>query len=587
MPESWKECEGQVVDDQFPLVEHLGGSEHSVVFRTQRKNSQEKTAIKFIPADPATADAQLSRWRSAAQLSHPNLIKLYESGRCHLAGIDMLYVVMEHASENLAEFLPHRALSPAETRDMLEPFIETLFYLHGKGFVHGNIRPGNILAIDDQLKLSSDSIRRNNEPRLGVAKADAYAAPESAQGKSAEPADVWSLGITLVEALTQRLPDCAASAASGQSVTAPESLPQPFLDIALHSLQTNPQQRWTIADISQKLNPKAAPPPPPPAPTVSETIPAAIRPAAPATKSAPQDAAPQPVPPAPAPRKSAAAVDPLSVPLSTVALNHQVIAAKKSPGGGYYLFVAVVLALTIGALLVIPRFRGSQSEPGASASPSQPALQPSTSPTPTTSSPDAPAKTQPKVEQRQLAPKTNQPAQRSALEPAPQPKQDSQRDTQQVATANPAQQPSQKQGLPSPAAAPASLKSPVSRSDSPREPEAAPFVADREARIKSGAVTPGEVLNQILPEVSDKSRSTIHGTVRSVIKVHVDASGNVSAAEVASGPSKFFSTAALDAAKRWDFAPAKIDGHPVPSEWLLHFDFTQSDTNVTPLATKP
>ena len=587
MPESWKECEGQIVDGQFPLVEHLGGSDHSVVFRTQRKNSQEKAAIKFVPADPATADAQLSRWKSAAQLSHPNLIKLHESGRCHLAGIDMLYVVMEHASENLAEFLPHRALSAAETRDMLEPFIDTLTYLHGKGFVHGNIRPGNILAIDDQLKLSSDSIRRATEPRLGAAKVDAYAAPESSQGKSAEPADVWSLGVTLVESLTQRVPDGASSAASGQSVTAPESLPDPFLDIARHSLQTNPQQRWTIADISQKLNPKAAPPPPPPAPTVSQTIPAAVKPAASLAKSAPKDAAPPPVPPAPAPRKSTAAVDPLSVPLSTVALDHQVIAAKKSPGGGYYLVVAVVLALTVGALLVIPRFRASQSEPGASTSPSQPAVQPSATSTPTKSSPASPAKSQPKIEQKQPPAKTNQSPQRSALEPTPEFKQDSKRDAQQIATANPAQQPPQKERVPSPTAAPASLKSPVSRSDSPSTPEAAPFVADREASIKSGAVKPGEVLNQILPEVSDKSRSTIHGTVRSVIKVHVDADGNVSAAEVASGPSKFFSTAALDAAKLWDFAPARIDGRAVPSEWLLHFDFTSSDTKVTPLATKP
>jgi TonB family protein len=589
MPESWKECEGQVVDGQFPLVQHLGGSNHSVVFQTQRKNSQEKTAIKFIPADPATADAQLARWKSAAQLSHPNLIKLYESGRCNLAGIDMLYVVMEHASENLAEFLPHRALSPAETRDMLEPFIETLSYLHGKGFVHGNIRPGNILAIDDQLKLSSDSIRRATEPRLGNATPDAYAAPESAQGKSAEAADVWSLGVTLIESLTQRVPDGTASAASGQSVTVPESLPEPFLDIVRHALQTNPHQRWTIADISQKLNPKAPPPPPPPTPVVSQSIPAATKPVAPPAKSAPKDAAPPPIPPAPTPRKSAASVDPLSVPLSTVALDHQVVAGKKSPGGGYYLVVAVVLALTIGALLVIPRFRSAQSDPGASVAPSQPTVQPSTSPTPTKSSPASSVKPQPKIEQKQPATKTNQP-QRSALEPTPDPKQNVTPESKaapQTADTRQSQPPSQKERVPSPAASPASLKSAVPRSDSPREAEAAPFVADREASIKSGAVTPGEALNQILPEISDKSRGTIHGTVRSVIKVHVNADGSVSSAEVASGPSKFFSSAALDAAKRWDFAPAKIDGHAVPSEWLLHFDFTQSDTKVAALPTKP
>jgi TonB family protein len=591
MPESWKECEGQLIDGQFLLVQHLGGSDHSVVFLTQRgKGTPEKAAIKFVPADPATADTQLSRWKSAAQLSHPNLIKLYESGRCHLAGIDLLYVVMEHASENLAQFLPQRALSPAETRDMLEPFIETLAYLHGKGFVHGGIRPGNILAIDDQLKLSSDAIRRVGEARIGKTPADAYAPPEAAPGPTSEAGDVWALGVTLIEALTQRVPEASTNASDLQQLSVPESLPQPFLDIAHHSLQSKPQQRWTIADISQKLNPKAAPPPPP-APLVSQSIPAAAKPAAPPAKSAPKDAAPPPVPPTPTPRKSAASVDPLSVPLSTVALDRQVVAAKKSPGGGYYLLVAVVLALTVGVVLAIPRFRSSPSDPGASIAPSQPTVQPSTSPT--KSAPDAPPKAQPKMEQKQSAPKSNQAPQRSALEPTPDPKQKqnatqgSKQAAQETADAKRSQQPAQKERAPSPAASPASLKSAIPRSDSLRQAEAAPFVADREASIKSGAVTPGEALNQVLPEISDKSRSTVRGTVRSVIKVHVDAEGSVSAAEVASGPSKFFSTAALDAAKRWDFAPAKIDGHAVPSEWLLHFDFTQSDTKVTALPTKP
>jgi TonB family protein len=561
MPESWKECEGQVVDGQFPLVQHLGGSDHSVVFQTQRNNSQDKFAIKFIPAAPASADAQLSRWKAAAQLSHPNLIKVYESGRYNLGGIDMLYVVMEHASENLAEFLPHRALSPSETRDMLEPFVDALGYLHGKGFVHGNIRPANILAIDDQLKLSSDSIRSANEAPLGAAKSDAYAAPASAPGKSSEAADVWSLGVTLVETLTQRVPD-------GTNV--PDSLPEPFLDIARHALQTNPQQRWTIADISQKLNPKAAPPPPPaPGPAVSQTLPEAAKPAivaAPSAKSAPKDTAPPP-----APRKPAASVDPLSVPLSNVALDHQKIGAKKSPGGGYYLFVAVILALTIGALLVIPRFRSGRAGSDASASPQDPSAQPSNVPAP---QPEVAAKPQPKS---QSAPKANQHSAAS----------DQQKSSQksQQAAAQSSQQPP-KENVTTASTAPASLKSAVPRSDS-TSTEAAPFVPDREARIKSGAITPGEVINQVLPEVSDKSRSTIHGTVRSVIKVHVNADGSVSSAEVASSGSKFFSTAALDAAKKWDFAPAKIDSHAVPSEWLLHFDFTQTGTKVTPLATKP
>jgi TonB family protein len=569
VPETWRECEGQVVDGQFTLVKHLGGSDHSVVFLTQRgKDKTEKAAIKFVQADAAKAEAQISRWKSAAQLSHPNLIRIFESGRCQLAGLDLLYVVMEYASENLAEFLPQRALSPEEARDMLEPFVDALAFLHRKGFVHRSIKPGNILAIDDQLRLSSDSIRRIGETRIVAIKDDAYTPPEGLDGESSEAGDVWSLGATLVESLTQRLPDRGAGDKAGPPL--PDTLPQPFLDIARHCLQPNPKQRWTIAEISAKLNPKAAPIP---APTETQDIPAAKPTAAAAEKAQPETKPSSPAKPTSAPTLL---IDPLSVPLSKVSpvsgarklpsLDNQVIAGKKS-SGRYYLVVAVLLALTVGAVLAIPRFRGHQAEaqPDASTETGYPASQSSLPPASLSANvaPAPPAKSPQKAEQ------------------PPTTKNDPARDSQETDAEKPSPK---KDSSASASAAPASLRSAVPRSEAV---PAAPFVADREASIKKGVVTPGEVLNQVVPEVSEKSRNTIRGTVRTIIKIHVDATGAVSSAQLAAGGSKFFADAALDAARQWDFAPAKIDGHAVPSEWLLHFDFTPTETKVTPLATKP
>ena len=103
----------------------------------------------------------------------------------------------------------------------------------------------------------------------------------------------------------------------------------------------------------------------------------------------------------------------------------------------------------------------------------------------------------------------------------------------------------------------------------------------------SGSATQGEVLNQVLPEVSERSRNTIHGTLRVVVKVHVDSTGSVTGVDVASSPSKFFGDAAVQAARRWDFAPAKVGGQAVASEWLVRFDFTQADTKVFPAQTNP
>jgi TonB family protein len=98
----------------------------------------------------------------------------------------------------------------------------------------------------------------------------------------------------------------------------------------------------------------------------------------------------------------------------------------------------------------------------------------------------------------------------------------------------------------------------------------------------------GEVLDQVLPEVSQKARATIHGSVRVSVNVHVDTSGGVSDVELDSaGPSKFFADLALQAARKWAFAPPEVAGKSVASEWRLRFQFTQKDTKVTPTQTVP
>jgi TonB family protein len=566
MSDSWKECEGQIIDAEFPLLQHLGGSDHSVVFLTQRgKNKTEKAAIKFVQAEAANAEIQLSRWKQAAQFSHPNLIRLFESGRCHLAGMDLLYVVMEYAPENLAQFLPERALSPAETRDMLEPFLETLTHLHGRGLVHGRIRPGNILAIDDQLKLSSDSLSRIGEPQPTVGRSDAYTAPESG-GTGSPTGDVWSLGATLVETLTQHVPEGREQ----EELEVSDAVPQPFLDIARYSLRRDPQNRWTVAEISTRLNPPAIPP----ARKVSvAAIPDPIKPHAVKPLGA-AAAAIEAEPKTAAPAKPVASVDALSVPLSKLpplpssrqrALENQAIAGKTPSHRSYYIVVAVLVALTLGAMLAIPRLRDRQSDTDTGAVASLPAAQPEAAATPG-------VETTPTSE-----PGLRGAPQRAAVHPAQSSPQDSLQTTseKQFVKKDPS---TDRSGAPNAAA--------TSSAPAPANPVAsAPAKASRV--IPAGAVTAGEVLNQVLPEVSAKSRNTIHGTVRVVVKVHVNALGTVIGAESASSPSRFFGEAAVQAARRWDFSPAKIADQPVPSEWLLRFDFTQSDTRVLPSQTTP
>jgi hypothetical protein len=129
MSDVWKKWEGQIADDKFPLHRFLGTTDHSAVFLTQTSEPRpRKGAIKFISADSATAEAQLSLWSRAAQLSHPNLLPIYHSGRCRVADLDLLYAVMEFAEEDLSQILPQRPLAASEAREMLEPLLNALIY---------------------------------------------------------------------------------------------------------------------------------------------------------------------------------------------------------------------------------------------------------------------------------------------------------------------------------------------------------------------------------------------------------------------------------------------------------------------------
>jgi len=108
------------------------------------------------------------------------------------------------------------------------------------------------------------------------------------------------------------------------------------------------------------------------------------------------------------------------------------------------------------------------------------------------------------------------------------------------------------------------------------------------AKSSAGSVTQGEVLEQIMPAVSPKARATIRGTVHVAVKLRVDTTGNVASAELFSpGPSRYFADQALQAAHRWDFAPAKVDGHAVPSEWVVRFEFTPFNTKAHPTQSTP
>jgi eukaryotic-like serine/threonine-protein kinase len=249
MPEAWSHWEGHAVNGKYQLNKCLGSSEQSAVFLTNHPEHG-ATTIKLITGDPANAELQLARWGEAQKLSHPNLVRIYDFGRCQLDTRDLIFAVMEHADESLAQILSERALNAQEAREMLTPILDALACLHVQGFVLGSLKPGNVLATNDQLKLSSDGIGRIGETASHVEQPGAYDAPEMAGGRRSPAADVWSLGMTLAEVLTQRLP---AWSVEGEADPVLRDMPAPFHEIVRGCLRRDAKSRFTVADVADRL----------------------------------------------------------------------------------------------------------------------------------------------------------------------------------------------------------------------------------------------------------------------------------------------------------------------------------------------
>ena len=225
MPGAWNEWEGTLINDEFPLHRLLGSGPESAAFLTQIGGAEPRNAtIKLVLADAAGEEEQLARWRRAAELSHPNVVRIVDSGVCQPQGSGLLYVVMEHADETLAGVLQQRPLSDEELREMIAPVLGALQFIHTERLAHGRIKPSNILAFGDQIKISSDSLF------------------ESTAGASAE--DIRMLGMTIIESLTQRRDERLAS-----------TLPAPFDRIARDCMQADPMQRPVPAAIAASLRP--------------------------------------------------------------------------------------------------------------------------------------------------------------------------------------------------------------------------------------------------------------------------------------------------------------------------------------------
>ena len=250
---------GKVIDGRFSLIEWLGGSGTCGTFLTELDGpGSPKATLKLFSA-PEQAEDRLSAWKAMADLSHVHLVRVLHFGRAEIAGSPLVYVVTEFAEEVLSQIIPERPLAAGEAREMLGPVLDALSYLHAKGFVHGHLKPSNVLVVENEIKLSTDGLIPIGAMALELKSSDVHNAPETATKPMQPAADIWSLGATIVEALTQELP--VWDAASETQPAVPASLPKPFAEIAHACLQVDPSRRCTLGDVRALLEGKRQPAP--------------------------------------------------------------------------------------------------------------------------------------------------------------------------------------------------------------------------------------------------------------------------------------------------------------------------------------
>jgi TonB family protein len=260
---------GRVIDGRFSLLQWLGGSVRSGVFLTELPGElSQKAAIKLLPAD-AGVETRIAFAVNASR-AHANLVCVLQSGSCEIDGASFVFVVTEFADEVLSEILPMRALAPEEVKEMLVPVLDALTDLHGHGLEHGRLKPSNILVVNEELKLSADSVQLAGSSADETPAISVYDAPERAEGTLTPASDIWSLGVTMVEALTQHTPDWNRS--THRDVQISDGIPQPFAAIVDACLRVDAARRPTLNDIRSRLGlaaPVASASPPPPKPAAN------------------------------------------------------------------------------------------------------------------------------------------------------------------------------------------------------------------------------------------------------------------------------------------------------------------------------
>jgi serine/threonine-protein kinase len=260
---------GRVLGDRYRLVAPIGTGASAQVHLADDVRLGRRVAVKVLHPGLAADETFLRRFRaearSAASLSHPNIMAVYDWGE---DSTDAPYLVLELLSggslRSMLDTGTQLSLSQALVVGLEAG--RALEAAHRSGFVHRDIKPANLLFGDDsRLRVADFGLARAlseaawTEPGDGLVGTARYAAPEQAStGRVDGKADVYALALVLIEAVTGSVPRVADSALATIKLRADEPVPVPtelgvIKPLLERALQPDPDARPDSAALVQGL----------------------------------------------------------------------------------------------------------------------------------------------------------------------------------------------------------------------------------------------------------------------------------------------------------------------------------------------
>lgn len=264
---------GQKINDRYEIIRNIGEGGMANVYLAIDTILNRKVAVKILRGDLATDEKFVRKFQreasAASNLDHPNIVGIYDVGEDD----GNYYIVMEYVEgQTLKSLIKRRgSLTLLEVVDIMTQLTSGIEHAHEKGIIHRDIKPQNVLILDDGLvkiadfgiaqALNSNELTQTNSVMGSVH----YLPPEQANGiGSTYKSDIYSLGILMFELLIGKVPfkgENAVEIAIKQMkdpipsvCDLKEDIPQSVENIILKATAKNPKNRYdTVEDMKYDI----------------------------------------------------------------------------------------------------------------------------------------------------------------------------------------------------------------------------------------------------------------------------------------------------------------------------------------------